>query len=188
MNIQELRREVKPTSNLIKSIRRHPIVFVLDNINDGFNIGAAFRLADAVAAEMVYLCGSTIIPPHKSITRASINTDNWIEWEYAQSTPELLSQLKQQKYTIVGLENTEQSYDYNNVMEYKGPVALIIGNEVYGIQHPVLEVCDFTVKIPMYGFNNSLNCTTALSIIAYDVIRKLTHARGLDKRTQGMLA
>jgi len=56
-----------------KSIKRNPIYIILDNVLDTYNIGAIFRLADAVAAEKVILCGQSETPPHTRIKKASNN-------------------------------------------------------------------------------------------------------------------
>lgn len=172
MNIQELRRDIKPTPELLATKKRNGIIFVLDNINDVFNIGSAFRIADSVAAEKVYLCGSTVTPPNNKITRASINTENWIDWEYNPSTLCCLKNLSKDYHHLLALEITEDSLDYRDFDIYSGKTVLVIGNEVNGISKEVLEACDCTIKIPMHGFNNSMNCTTALAIVAFDILSK----------------
>lgn len=77
-----------------EKIKRNPIYIILDNVMDTYNIGSIFRLADAVAAEKVILCGETEIPPHTRIKKASINTTEWVEWEYAKTAKEAIENLK----------------------------------------------------------------------------------------------
>src|SRR3972149_8932466 len=83
-----------PKANRQKPIARNEIYIILDNVLDTYNIGAIFRLADAVAAKKIYLCGGTEIPPNPRIKKASINTTEWVTWSYASTTGEALQELK----------------------------------------------------------------------------------------------
>ena len=69
LNAQQLRTQ-EPDEKLVKSIRKNPIYIILDNVLDTYNVGAIFRLADAVAAEKVFLCGGTETPPNPKIKKA----------------------------------------------------------------------------------------------------------------------
>jgi len=82
-------RKIQPDSHQLTKIKRQPIYLVLDNVLDTYNVGAIFRLADAVAAEMVYLCGETARPEdpkvgHK-IEKASVGVWKWVPWQYVKS-------------------------------------------------------------------------------------------------------
>jgi len=79
LNAAELRTSV-PSKVQLAKIKKNPIYIVLDNVLDTYNIGSIFRLADAVAAEKVILCGGSEIPPHTRIKKASINTTEWVSW------------------------------------------------------------------------------------------------------------
>ncbi|HZQ29816.1 MAG TPA: TrmH family RNA methyltransferase, partial [Patescibacteria group bacterium] len=71
-------RTTKSTVEERSEIKRNPIYIILDSVLDTYNVGAIFRLADAVAAEKVILCGLTETPPHTRIKKASINTTEWV--------------------------------------------------------------------------------------------------------------
>ena len=73
MNAKEL-RSTEVDQEMAQSIKKNPITIVLDNVLDTYNVGSIFRLADAVAAEKVILCGETLTPPNSRIKKASINT------------------------------------------------------------------------------------------------------------------
>src|ERR1700739_63477 len=77
-----------------KKIKRNPIYIIVDNVLDTYNIGAIFRLADAVAVEKVYLCGGTETPPHHRIKKASINTTEWVPWEYKETALDAINELR----------------------------------------------------------------------------------------------
>ena len=149
-----------------KDIKRNPLVLVLDNVLDTYNIGSFFRLADALGAQKIYLCGPVVTPPNLKIHRASIGTWKWIPWEQCLSTTDCVSQLKKDGYQIVACEQDEKSVDYTKT-KYKFPLALVAGSESNGVGEEVKKMADLIVEIPMYGINKSLNVLLATAIIAY---------------------
>lgn len=158
--------------------RRKPIYIILDNVWDTYNIGSIFRLADAVAAKKIYLCGGTETPPNPRIKKASINTTEVVEWEYCASASEAISNLKSQnsKLQIVAIEQSTKSVLYDK-FEYKLPIVLIVGNETTGVSKEVLKMTDGIVEIPMFGVNKSLNVMVSLGIVLYEVIEQTTSLR-----------
>jgi len=157
-----------------KKIKRNPIYIILDSVMDTYNVGAIFRLADAVAAEKVILCGQTETPPNTRIKKASINTTEWVPWEYAESTVLAISNLKNQisNIQIVAIEQDLRSIPFQNA-KYSFPIALVVGHETDGISKEVLSVCDKIVELPMYGINTSLNVMVSLGIVLYETIKYL---------------
>src|SRR3989344_8710932 len=95
LNAAEL-RTTEPTEAQIQAIKKRPLYIILDNVLDTYNVGSIFRLADAVAAEKIYLCGETLAPPNPRIKKASIDTWKWVEWEYCASAALAISKLKDQ--------------------------------------------------------------------------------------------
>lgn len=154
-------------------IKRNPIVLVLDNVLDTYNIGSFFRLADAIAAEKVYLCGPVVTPPNIKIHRASIGTWKWIPWEHFENTLDCVKQLKKEGYQIIACEQDTKSVNYLKA-KYKKPIALIAGSESYGVSPEILKLVDQIIEIPMYGINVSLNVLVATAIIGYDIVSKIT--------------
>ncbi len=175
LNSHQLRasREVE-SLKMAKELPRNPLILVLDNIQDTYNIGSFFRLADALAVEKIYLCGQVITPPNIKIHRASIGTWKVVPWENVYSTPDCLKQLKTEGYQIVGCEQTKKSITYNQA-NYKFPIALVAGNEQEGIGDSTLALCDIVTEIPMFGINKSLNTLVATSIIGYEIVNRLSH-------------
>lgn len=170
LNADQIRKSHPNTAKKqINSINRNPIVLVLDNVLDTYNIGSFFRLADAIGALAIYICGPAVTPPNIKIHRSSIGTWKWIHWQHYQNTIDCINNLKKQNYFIVSCELTKSSILYNKA-KYKTPLALVAGNESIGINPEVLKSSDLIVKIPMHGINKSLNTLTATSIIAYQVL------------------
>lgn len=172
LNSHQLRQSrVGESAKKRAEIHRNPIVLVLDNVVDTYNIGSFFRLGDAMAVEKIYLCGQVVTPPNIKIHRASIGTWKWIPWEQFDSTVDCISELKSQGYQIVACEQSKNSVNYLSA-KYKFPIALIAGSESNGVGESVLKMCDSVVEIPLHGINKSLNVLIATAIIGYDIIAK----------------
>jgi len=167
-------RTTKSSQEEIKQIKKNPIYIVLDNVMDTYNIGSIFRLADAVAAEKVILCGQTETPPHTRIKKASINTTEWVSWEYASSAREAIAKLKikNEKLKIIAIEQSEKSVQYDKA-DYSFPIALVVGHETNGVSKEVLKISDQIVEIPMWGVNKSLNVMVSLGIVLFKAMEEI---------------
>lgn len=154
-------------------VKKNDIYIILDNVLDTYNIGSIFRLADAVAAKKVYLCGGTEIPPNHRIKKASINTTEVVEWEYAETAVSVIKNLKFKIKNLqtVAIEQAATAAQYDK-FEYKMPICLVVGHETTGVSKEVLKEADAIVEIPMFGINKSLNVMVSLGIVLYEVIRK----------------
>lgn len=175
LNARDLRTTENPDPERIKNLNKNPIYIVLDNVLDTYNVGAIFRLADATAATKIYLCGQTETPPNSRIKKASVNTWQWVEWEYVPTAVEAISKIKKDvnNIKIVAIEQNAKSI---KLSEYKPnfPVCLIVGNESYGVSKEAIAMSDEIVELPMYGINNSLNVMVCLGIVLYKLIENLS--------------
>src|SRR3989344_2749164 len=123
LNARELRTtEVDPEK--AKSIKKNPIYIILDNVLDTYNVGSIFRLADAVAAEKVILCGETLTPPNSRIKKASINTTGWVDWEHMSTAKEAVENVRLQVsgVKIIAVEQDARSNPFFEV-KYEFPLA-----------------------------------------------------------------
>lgn len=164
-------RTTKATDEHRLKIAKNPIYIVVDNVLDTYNVGAIFRLADAVAAKKVYLCGQTEIPPHTRIKKASINTTEWVGWEYSETAVSAIKNLKLKikNLQVIAVEQSSKSQPYDKV-QYKYPIALVVGHETEGVSKEVLRIADQIVELPMWGVNRSLNVMVSLGIVLYKVM------------------
>jgi tRNA G18 (ribose-2'-O)-methylase SpoU len=167
LNSQVLRGK-HPTEEEIKNVKRLPIYFIIDNVLDTYNIGSIFRLADAMSVEKVYLCGRTETPPNHRITKASVNTWQWVPWEYKETTLEAIKSLPKGT-KVIAIEQTKDSIPYTKA-KYKLPLALIVGHETTGVSKSSLKKADTIIELPLHGINNSLNVVIALGIIGYKIL------------------
>lgn len=183
--------------NRLKTLKRNPIFFILENIYDTYNIGGLFRLADALAAEKLYLCGDTETPPNSRIKKASVGAYKVMPWEHKKSGKEAIVELKKlevrskkkdkevgSKKKILPLTSSIQlptSYFHPQIIaveqhpkaidfreaRYSFPLALIFGNETAGILPATLKLADQIVEIPMWGINKSLNVIVSAAVVSY---------------------
>lgn len=153
--------------------KKNEIYIVLDNVLDTYNIGSIFRLADAVAAKKIYLCGGTETPPNHRIKKASINTTEIVDWEYAENALKAIRKLKKgvKNIKILSIEQSSKSIRYDK-FEYKMPICLVVGHESNGVSKEVLEISGAIVEIPMFGVNISLNVVVSLGVVLYEVLEK----------------
>jgi tRNA G18 (ribose-2'-O)-methylase SpoU len=172
LNARQL-RTTEPDPAEVTKLRKNPIYLILDNVLDTYNVGSVFRLADAVAAEKVYLCGDTLTPPNPRIKKASIDTWKWVKWQWAPSAKVALEQLtiNNQQLTIIAVEQDPRSKPFYKV-RYEFPIAIVVGNETTGVSKEVLDIADSIVELPMWGVNRSLNVMVSLGIVLYEIMKQ----------------
>lgn len=174
LNSHQLRKtKISHAKKHKDNLKRNQIVLVLDNVLDTYNIGSFFRLADAIGAQKLYLCGPVVTPPNIKIHRASIGTWKFVPWEHFENTQECLKKLRKEGYFLVACEQDQKSVPYNKG-KYKFPLALVLGSEVNGISKDTLKLIDKIVEIPMFGINKSLNVLVAASVISYHILAENT--------------
>lgn len=149
--------------------RNFPLAVVCEDMMDPLNVGSVFRLADAMGVEKLYLVGASVIPPHRKISRTARATDKRIPFTATLDKLQLLNQLVNQGYQIIGLEITNQSQSlFDSILPMDKPVAIWVGSENAGVSPEVLERLDFCVHIPMQGINSSMNVVQALGMALFE--------------------
>jgi len=157
-----------------KNTQKFPLVLVLDNVRSLHNVGAAFRTADAFAVEKIWLCGITGRPPQREITKTALGSTESVAWEYAPTTVAAVEQLKAAGYVVVAVEQTTTSQSLPDFRPTPGQgYALVMGNEVFGVDDEVLALCDAAVEIPQFGTKHSLNVSVAAGVVLWDFIAKM---------------
>lgn len=149
---------------------RHELYFVLDHIRSAFNVGSIFRLADCVGVKKIFLCGYTPTPEQKGLQKTSMGAHEFIDYQVLK-TEDAIDSLKKSGVFVIALETSKTSASiYQGTM--KGPTAFVVGNERFGINRNILDMCDEVRHVPVYGVKNSLNVANSLSISAYEWSRQ----------------
>lgn len=156
-----------------KASEKQPIVVVLDHVRSLYNVGSVFRSSDAFCIEGVVLCGITARPPHPEIHKTALGAEESVEWKYFEQTEDALTWLRQQGYTVLAIEQCEGSTMLQNFQREPGKkYAVVLGNEVKGVQQQVVDLCDGCLEIPQYGTKHSLNVSVAAGIILWHLSKK----------------
>lgn len=175
-------RHTRPTAKTFGTIKRNPIYLILDRVIDTYNIGSLFRLADAIAAEKIYICGDTEYPPSSRIHKAAVGTEEWVPWSKVIKASETVKSLKKQGVQIIAVEQSPRSIGYSLLANHQMassayrlqfPVAIVVGNETDGIDKEVLDLADVIVELPMFGVNKSFNVWGSCAVVAYKVLESL---------------
>lgn len=159
-----------------KKAEKNPIVIVLDNIRSLNNIGSIFRTADAFRIESIYLCGITAKPPHREIHKTALGATDSVDWKYFNHTKEAVQELKNKGYQIIALEQAHESIPLNHFSPVPDcSYALILGNEIHGIEQNIVNISDHCVEIPQFGTKHSFNVTVSNGIFLWDILLKLNY-------------
>ncbi|WP_298899920.1 TrmH family RNA methyltransferase [uncultured Psychroserpens sp.] len=153
--------------------RTFPITLVCEQVTNAPNIGSLFRTADAFGIEQIIFCGEHI-PLGRKMMKTSRATEKSVKHEVKTNALDVVSTLKSNGYFIVALEITTNSkalVDY--IFPKDTPIALVIGDENFGVSETILNTCDATIHIDMYGQNSSMNVVQATSITLYEITRQL---------------
>jgi tRNA G18 (ribose-2'-O)-methylase SpoU len=146
---------------------------IIHNMRSLYNVGSVFRTADAFGVTKVYLTGYTGTPAnpiHKNkIGKVALGAEDWVPWEYSKSPQAVIRVLKKQKVQIIGLENNVGKPADIAKFKPKKSIALLLGEEVTGINKALLKLCDKVVEIPMVGKKESLNVSVAFGVAAYQL-------------------
>ncbi len=151
---------------------RFPIVLVCDNVTNAPNIGSLFRTADTFGIEKLILCGDHI-PFGRKMTKTSRATEKIVQYETQEKTSEVVENLKKEGYQIIALEITDNSTPIHQVQfSQEKPIALVIGDENFGVSEAILKKSDMIIHINMFGQNSSMNVVQATNIALYEMTKQ----------------
>jgi tRNA G18 (ribose-2'-O)-methylase SpoU len=136
------------------------------------NVGSIFRTCDAFAVEKLYLCGITAKPPHKDITKTALGATESVNWEYAENVVELVCHFKKNNTKVFLIEQTNNSVFLNHFKFPTEKIAIVLGNEVFGVTEELLPLCDGAIEIPQLGTKHSLNVTIAAGIVLWECLNR----------------
>lgn len=159
-----------------KAAEKTPLIIVLDNIRSLNNIGSVFRTSDAFLIEKIYLCGITAQPPHNDIRKTALGSTETVAWEYAENTLSVIKKLKDSGVNILSIEQAEGAVMLNDFYPKKDTkYALVLGNEVKGVQQDVVDQSDEVIEIPQFGTKHSLNISVSAGVVIWDIFSKLNN-------------
>jgi 23S rRNA (guanosine2251-2'-O)-methyltransferase len=147
-----------------------PLLLLLDSIQDTHNLGAILRSAECAGADGVIVTKHNSAPINETVVKTSAGATEHLKICPVDNLVNAIKELKQNGFWIFG-SSLENAKDYN-MIDYKLPAAIILGNEEKGIRKLVAENCDFLIKIPMLGEIQSLNVSVSAGILLFEVLRQ----------------
>ncbi|MCR5779363.1 MAG: RNA methyltransferase [Bacteroidaceae bacterium] len=152
-----------------------PLVVVLDGVRSLYNVGSVFRTSDAFRVSEVILCGITATPPNSEIHKTALGAEDSVAWRYFQDTMEAVAALRAEGYTLLAVEQCDgstmlQDFHPDSSRRY----AVILGNEVKGVQQTVVDACSGCLEIPQYGTKHSMNVSVTAGIVIWHFAQQLS--------------
>ena len=157
-----------------KEAKKLPLIVVLDEIRSLHNIGSVFRTADAFRIEKVVLTGICSTPPNKEIHKTALGAEDSVAWEYFENCTDAVENLKKTGYIVISIEQVEGSISLEKfVIEPDARYALVLGNEVKGVDQAVVQASNYAIEIPQEGTKHSLNVSITAGIVMWEFFRRL---------------
>jgi len=161
--------EVKDILAKAESMNEDPFIIILDSIEDPHNLGAILRTANIVGVHGVIIPKRRAVGLTATVAKTSAGAIEYTPVARVTNVSRTIEELKEKGVWVFGAD-MDGELMYN--VDFKGPVALVIGGEGKGVSRLVKEKCDMVVSIPMKGQISSLNASVATSIIAYEALRQ----------------
>ena len=151
-----------------------PLVVVLDNVRSLHNVGSVFRTSDAFRVECIMLCGITATPPSAEIHKTALGAEDVVDWKYYGSTMDAVAELRSQGYRIYSIELCQGSIALQDFVTAPGErYAVVLGNEVKGVQQDVVDASDGAIEIPQFGTKHSLNVSVTAGMVIWEFAKKM---------------
>jgi tRNA G18 (ribose-2'-O)-methylase SpoU len=155
-----------------RALEKFPLIILLDNVRSGLNVGSIFRSADAFNVEKIICCGITPVPPNRDVLKSALGSTETVAWDYASSAIETISQLKALGVLCYAVEQTEQSMLLHQFALQNGKrYALVLGNEVDGVDQGVIDACHGTIEVKQFGTKHSLNVAVCGGIVLHELLK-----------------
>ena len=145
---------------------------ILDNIRSAWNVGSIFRSADGFGFSHAYICGITPTPDNEAVTKTSLGAEDSVSWSYHKDAVILAKGLKKEGWRIFALEEQASATAISRATTPPYGMALVVGNEMSGVDPDLLDLCEDVLIIPMHGEKKSFNVAVAFGIAAYALARQ----------------
>lgn len=149
---------------------QYPLLLILDSIQDTHNVGAILRSADCSGVDGIIITKNNSAPINETVVKTSAGASEHVKITLINNLAQTIDELKQKGFWIVG-SYLEGAKDYTKV-DYKVPIAVIVGNEEKGIRKLTADKCDHLVRIPMKGKIQSLNVSVASGVLLFEILRQ----------------
>lgn len=173
LNVSELGRIDVEQFKLSKKL---PLTIILDNVRSLYNVGSVFRTSDAFRVERIILCGITATPDNclVEIHKTALGAEESVEWIYSDDCVSVVKDLNDKGYITIAVEQVEGSQKLDDFTVQPGSsYALVLGNEVKGVNQEVVDNCRLSLEIPQYGTKHSLNVSVTAGLVIWEFFKQL---------------
>ena len=157
-------------TEMFNNLPLKPFIIILDHVEDPHNFGAIIRTSEAAGVDYIIIPKDRSVKVNSTVMKTSVGALDNVKIVEVTNLNNTIKKLKKKNVWIVGTD-MENSVAYDSI-DYKVPIALVIGSEGFGMSNLVKKNCDFIARIPMYGKINSLNASVAAGIMIYEVVRQ----------------
>lgn len=172
LNVTELGRI---NAEQFKNSTKLPITVILDDVRSLYNVGSVFRTSDAFRVERIILCGITATPDNclVEIHKTALGAEESVEWSYSDDCVSTVKELNENGYVTIAVEQVEDSIKLDNLVVDKDKrYALVLGNEVKGVNQDVVDICNNSLEIPQYGTKHSLNVSVSAGLVIWEFAKQ----------------
>lgn len=150
-----------------------PVIVICENVTNAPNIGSLFRICDAFGVSELIFCGESLPIPSRKMQKTSRATEKYVPFRIAANISDIISDIKE-THQIIALEITENSVPLSkHNLDTNQPIALIIGDENFGVSDTILTLAKTHIHIEMFGENSSMNVVQATNIALYEITKQL---------------
>ena len=162
--------EVEDILNLAKEKKEDPFILILDGIEDPHNLGSIIRTAETAGVHGIIIPKRRSVGVNATVAKVSTGAISYMKIARVNNINDIIRKLKEEGLWIIGTDGEANTLYYNQ--DLKGPIAIIIGSEGFGMNRLVKENADILVKIPMKGNITSLNASVSAGIVIYEAVKQ----------------
>ena len=162
--------EVEDILELARSKNEDPFIVILDGIEDPHNLGSIIRTAETAGVHGVIIPKRRNATVNSTVTKVSAGATTYMKIARVNNLNETIRKLKEEGLWVIGTDGYTKTLYYNQ--DLKGPLAIIVGSEGYGMSKLVKDNADILIKIPMKGEITSLNASVSAGIIIYEAVKQ----------------
>lgn len=162
--------EVEDILEVAKSKNEDPFIVILDGIEDPHNLGSIIRTAETAGVHGIIIPKRRTATVNSTVVKVSTGATSYVKIARVNNINETIRKLKDSGLWVIGTDGDANTVYYNQ--DLKGPLAIIIGSEGFGMSKLVKENSDILIKIPMKGEINSLNASVSAGIVIYEAVKQ----------------
>lgn len=173
LNVSELGRM---DVHEFRQSKKLPLTIILDDVRSLYNVGSVFRTSDAFRIERIILCGITATPQNSQVEihKTALGAEESVEWIYSDDCVKCVKELNDKGYTTIAVEQVEGSTKLDEfVVDSSARYALVLGNEVKGVNQEVVDICKISLEIPQFGTKHSLNVSVTAGLVIWEFFKQL---------------